>query len=380
MLPARSVLPVTQSNETPGLLKRPKDGAPAVPAASSNAPVPDVTATVPQPEAIVDSVPVNQPVTDGNLPVIPSVDLVGNGAGNSKVEQLAFAVTVQPATLAGTSTRVPDDGSVRSVVPTSRHAATSTSTRGDLEGVPHSSQDSIVQTVGRFQGQVRDNGGDRDSAAGELAAGKSLQKKSTPGPDSTQSPGSAEGSLPSGNVPVSDERALASTEATGKAGSSPASAPVAAGDSITTEQKVTPGMRPKDISVRVQSDEGQSVDIRIVQRGGGLQIAVKSADNDTTQGLRHGLSELANRLNDSGYHAETWRPGASAPTDSSAGSGGSPQQHPSSSDSQSNSGWSQQNRGQRDNNQPNRPRWIQELESNLTSETSPTGQFHGLIR
>jgi hypothetical protein len=141
----------------------------------------------------------------------------------------------------------------------------------------------------------------------------------------------------------------------------------------------------KDISVRVESAQGQSVDIRIVQRAGDLQIAVKSDDTNTTQGLRQGLTELSNRLNESGYQAETWRPGHAATTAESAAESGNSSHQPPSGDAQSNPGSSQQNRGQRDNNPSNRPRWIQELESNLADGTTSTvwsnmtGQIHGIV-
>jgi hypothetical protein len=116
-----------------------------------------------------------------------------------------------------------------------------------------------------------------------------------------------------------------------------------------------------------------------MQRAGDLQIAVKSGDNETTQGLRHGLSELSNRLNESGYHAETWHPGHSAVAAENSSEAGNSSHQPPSGDSQSHSGGSQQNRGQRDNNPSNRPRWIQELASNLTGNTeTTTGQTNGL--
>ncbi|HVY91796.1 MAG TPA: hypothetical protein VHA14_03565 [Bryobacteraceae bacterium] len=160
----------------------------------------------------------------------------------------------------------------------------------------------------------------------------------------------------------------------------PASA-AAASDDITPTRPEMPAAPMKDISVRIQSEQGENVDVRIVRRAGDLQIAVKAADGDTTQGLRHGLSELSDRLNATGYHAETWHPAQAAATDTPADSGNSQhsQQQQSQGDSQSNSGWSQQQGGQRDDNQSNRPRWIEELETNISSPAE-TGQFHGLIR
>ena len=136
--------------------------------------------------------------------------------------------------------------------------------------------------------------------------------------------------------------------------------------------------------MRIEAAEGQKVDVRIVQRAGDLQIAVKSGDDITTQGLRHGLADLANRLNETGYHAETWRPGQPAAMESSATSPHNPshqsQSGGSQSDgSQSNSGGPQQDRGQRHNNPSNRPHWIDELESNLSGGAETSGQFNGIV-
>jgi len=134
----------------------------------------------------------------------------------------------------------------------------------------------------------------------------------------------------------------------------------------------------KELTMRIEAAEGQKVDVRIVQRAGDLQIAVKSADDVTTQGLRHGLADLANRLNETGYHAETWRPGQQATLESSA-SNQSQSDQSQSDGSQSNSSGSQQDRGQRHNNPSNRPHWIDELESNLSGGTEPSGQFNGIV-
>jgi hypothetical protein len=150
-------------------------------------------------------------------------------------------------------------------------------------------------------------------------------------------------------------------------------------EDVTPTRPEVPAAPMKDISVRIQSEHGENVDVRILHRAGDVQIAVKSDSGETTQGLRHGLSELSDRLNATGYHADTWHPGqAMAAADNRADSGNSQQQQ-SQGDSQSHSGWSQQQGGRRDDNQSNRPHWIDELESNISSPAE-TGLFHGLIR
>jgi hypothetical protein len=162
----------------------------------------------------------------------------------------------------------------------------------------------------------------------------------------------------------------------------PASAAAAAAEDVTPTRPELPAAPMKDISVRIQSEQGENVDIRILHRAGDVQIAVKSASGETTQGLRHGLSELSDRLNATGFHADTWHSGqttTAAENNADSGNSQNSQQQQSQGDSQSHSGWSQQQRGQRDDNQNNRPRWIEELESNISSSPE-TGLFHGLIR
>jgi hypothetical protein len=180
---------------------------------------------------------------------------------------------------------------------------------------------------------------------------------------------------------VADETLTPATP-TFTASARPTTAAASAQD-ITPTRPEVPASPMKDISVRIQSEQGENVDVRILHRAGDVQIAVKSADGETTQGLRHGLSELTDRLNASGYHADTWHPSHTATAaENTANSGNSQQQQSqqqSQGDSQSHSGWSQQQGGRRDDHQPNRPRWIEELESNISSSPE-TGLFHGLIR
>jgi hypothetical protein len=134
----------------------------------------------------------------------------------------------------------------------------------------------------------------------------------------------------------------------------------------------------KDLSVQVRQPNQESVELRVVEREGELHIAVRTGDADLAHGLRQGLPELVDRLDQGGFRTEAWRPAGvvSAPDPSS-------QAHPKSSesqnaDSQSQPGWSQQERGQRDHHQSNRPDWVEELEGNLAGggERS-TGEFHG---
>jgi hypothetical protein len=128
----------------------------------------------------------------------------------------------------------------------------------------------------------------------------------------------------------------------------------------------------------VRQSNQESVELRVVQREGELHGAVRTGDADLAHGLRQGLPELVDRLDQGGFRPEAWRPAGvvTAPEPSSqTHSRASESQNP---DSQSQPGWSHQERGQRDHNQSNRPKWVEELEGNLAGgRERSTGEFHG---
>jgi nicotinate-nucleotide--dimethylbenzimidazole phosphoribosyltransferase len=134
----------------------------------------------------------------------------------------------------------------------------------------------------------------------------------------------------------------------------------------------------KDLLVQVGQSSQESVELRVVEREGELHVAVRTGDADLAHGLRQGLPELVDHLDQGGFRAEAWRPSGvvSAPEPSSQTQSRSSESR--NADSQSQPGWSQQERGQRDHNQSNRPKWVEELEGNLAGggERS-TGEFHG---
>jgi hypothetical protein len=137
----------------------------------------------------------------------------------------------------------------------------------------------------------------------------------------------------------------------------------------------------KDLSIQIGQSSEESVELRVIEREGELHVAVRTGDADLAHGLRQGLPELVDHLDQSGFRAEAWRPSGvvSAPGPSSQAPPRSPE--PRNADSQSQPGWSQQDRGQRDHNQSNRPKWVEELEGNLAGDGErSTGEFHGFSR
>lgn len=135
----------------------------------------------------------------------------------------------------------------------------------------------------------------------------------------------------------------------------------------------------KDLSIQVGQTQNDRVEVRMVDRGGELQVAVRAANPDVAQGLRQGLSDLSDRLEQNGFHAETWRPGTSVTAVQGTGETQQKSTQFQRDGSQSQSGGSQQGRQQNSQQQPPRPRWVQELEGRMTGgSTSFTGESHGL--
>jgi hypothetical protein len=183
-----------------------------------------------------------------------------------------------------------------------------------------------------------------------------------------------------GNVPVSNVTTTLHQQDSPTPSPSPkADSPIEPAASLQVSQPAQSSAKVlplKDVSLRIEQPQGQNVEVRVVERAGEVRVAVRGGDSDVIQGLRQNLAELTERLSESGFHTETWRPDApSAPSESKSSSG-----YPGGGDSQPQQNWSQQGRGQRDQDQPNRPPWVQEFETSLNSGAAPTGSFDGLIR
>ena len=72
-----------------------------------------------------------------------------------------------------------------------------------------------------------------------------------------------------------------------------------------------PPLTAHDIRLEVRGED-QRVQVRLVERGGEVHVAVRTQDNHLAETLREDLPGLSSRLTESGFHTETWRPTASA--------------------------------------------------------------------
>ena len=149
--------------------------------------------------------------------------------------------------------------------------------------------------------------------------------------------------------------------------------------SRTSEAK--PVQPVKQLSIQVGQEGQQKVELRVVERSGELQVAVRAANPDLAQGLRQGLSDLVGRLEQSGFHADAWRPGATPGTAPAAAERPQTQAGPQNDNSQSQSHWSQQDRQQGNHNPSRRPQWVEELEkTSAGSRQRIPGETYGISR
>ena len=150
-----------------------------------------------------------------------------------------------------------------------------------------------------------------------------------------------------------------------------AAAPPAKADELAAAQLLS-SMEPRqaaapgpahNISVRLSTDQNPAVEVRVMDRGGEVRVAVHSPDAATLESVRAGLPDLVARLGQRGYETETWHPGPpsfsdNAQRDSGGAFGrGGQQEQP---------GGEQQRPPQRQQ----QPAWVEELEKNLNHTTN----------
>lgn len=107
--------------------------------------------------------------------------------------------------------------------------------------------------------------------------------------------------------------------------------PVRPGETVEVAAPETPRAPGAVHDIRMEINAGdQKVDVRLVERGGEVHVAVRTADTHLAEALRGDLPTLSSRLTESGFRAEAWRPtvvgGAELHHPAERPAGNSPQQ------------------------------------------------------
>jgi uncharacterized membrane protein YgcG len=138
--------------------------------------------------------------------------------------------------------------------------------------------------------------------------------------------------------------------------------PLAVPDHVADMQTESPKAPVREFTVRITDPQARAADVRVVDRGGELHVAVRSGDPGLADSLRSDLSNLVSRLDRNAVHAEIWRPDVRPSSNGSAAD--------SRGESESGSGFFQgggqdsgQGRGNNDGRgHPRAPQWLDEFE------------------
>jgi hypothetical protein len=118
----------------------------------------------------------------------------------------------------------------------------------------------------------------------------------------------------------------------------------------------------RDITVRLPDSTDQGTAVRFVERAGEIHVSVRTGDAELAQNLRGGLNDLTNRLEDGGIRTEVWQPGGG----SNAGFSQNDSHHPfADPDGSQSRQYPSGSNSEQESKQPNKPRWVEELEGSI---------------
>jgi hypothetical protein len=146
----------------------------------------------------------------------------------------------------------------------------------------------------------------------------------------------------------------------------PQTRPASGPETVAAVEPPAPPSAPakpvQDIRLQLGGEHHPPVQLRFVEKGGEITVAVRTPDAHLRDDLRDHLAQLAGRLERSGYSTDIWRPAASAEARN-----GLPSRDQAAPDSgrYSSSGDDarRQSEGRQEQQQQEaRPRWVEELE------------------
>jgi len=130
-----------------------------------------------------------------------------------------------------------------------------------------------------------------------------------------------------------------------------------------------PPQAARQISFKLAGAASGNVNVLFTEKAGKVEVAVRTPDQNLTKSLQADLGDLVARLDASGLKAETWTPIVAHHAPASVAE---PSHSGNSQGQPGNSGlWSgnqQQQRGQKESNQRQQPRWMAQLDDSLKAE------------
>lgn len=127
----------------------------------------------------------------------------------------------------------------------------------------------------------------------------------------------------------------------------------------------------REIAIQLPGSDARPVDLHIVETGGKVHVEVRTDDSRLASTLRDNVGELVQKLDHSGYHAETTtkrdEPAVGSTTRDQGQSGGNG----------SNSHEHQQQQQQQGHPRGNRPRWLEEIRKNFMNQAAKQENENG---
>lgn len=126
----------------------------------------------------------------------------------------------------------------------------------------------------------------------------------------------------------------------------------------------------REISLKLPDRNGGTVEVQIVERGGKVNVIVRTPDTNLSNTLRAELTNLVRAVHEKGYEIETWTPPETRPQIEARGSlAADPLRgDPSSTGSGHPQNGGGQNGGNQQQRRQQRPEWLLELERRLKKE------------
>ena len=113
---------------------------------------------------------------------------------------------------------------------------------------------------------------------------------------------------------------LAQPIAAGRAALKTEKAPSGFSEHLSIEELAAPAVKPpRELTLRLETVNGDPVRLRLLERGGELQVAVRTPDRDLARTLHDHINDLVTRLDSKGLETELWRPQAAGSSHNLAG-------------------------------------------------------------
>ena len=125
--------------------------------------------------------------------------------------------------------------------------------------------------------------------------------------------------------------------------------------------------------MKLVGEDSAKVSVDLSERGGKVQIAVRSADPDLARSLRTDLGDLVGRLESKGFKTEAWVPTISRHTLATAAEQSDSHNSPGyPRDTGSGTNQRQGRQGQNGSNQRQQARWVAQLEETIAIDETRT--------